>query len=242
MERIIEFCDVDYRTQCGKLLLQGIQLTVYRGETLVLLGRSGAGKTTLLKLINRLLVPTRGNVLIENIHTTAWDPIHLRRKIGYVIQEVGLFPHFTVEENVGLVPQLKGWKTSKIKERVSELMNLVGLDPKRFGGRYPSELSGGQGQRVGVARALAADPPILLFDEPFGSLDMITRREIQQEFRALQDKLRKTIVFVTHEPREAFLLATRIAVLQDGKIIFVGEPKDVLRSQNSEVKALAACL
>jgi osmoprotectant transport system ATP-binding protein len=207
---------------------------------MVLLGRSGSGKTTLLRLINRLLDPTAGEVLVENIPTSQWDPIQLRRRIGYVIQEGALFPHLTVEENIGIVPSLKGWNKKKIRARVHELLELVGLDPKKFTSSYPKELSGGQCQRVGVARALAADPPILLFDEPFGSLDTITRAEIQNEFHSLQNKLQKTHVFVTHDVHEAFLLATRIAIMQDGMIIFVGTPDEVKKSDHPEVRAILA--
>ncbi|HEY2989689.1 MAG TPA: ATP-binding cassette domain-containing protein, partial [Candidatus Binatia bacterium] len=201
----IEFRNVSFRLPSGRTLLYDLDLSVKQGETLVLLGRSGCGKTTTLKLINRLLDPTDGQVLVDGKPTTDWDPIRLRRRIGYVIQEVGLFPHFTIEENVAIVPRLENWDDAKIQARVRELLNLVGLDFERFAGRYPRELSGGQRQRVGVARALAADPPVMLLDEPFGALDPITRREIQQEFRSLQKKLSKTMVFVTHDVGEAFL-------------------------------------
>ncbi|MBI4160898.1 MAG: ATP-binding cassette domain-containing protein, partial [Acidobacteria bacterium] len=167
---VIEFRDVSFRLDSRHRLLHALSLQVRRGETLVLLGRSGSGKTTTLKLVNRLLVPTEGEVRVEGRPTTAWDPIRLRRRIGYVIQEVGLFPHFTVERNVGLLPSVEGWPSERVRGRVRELLLLVGLDPE-FRSRYPRELSGGQRQRVGVARALAADPPILLMDEPFGALD-----------------------------------------------------------------------
>jgi osmoprotectant transport system ATP-binding protein len=217
-------------------------MEIYQSETLVLLGRSGSGKTTTMKLINRLLDPTDGQIMVEGTATTQWDPIRLRRRIGYVIQEIGLFPHFTVEENVGLVPRLEGWDVPKVKQRVDALLLLVGLDPEQFANRYPQELSGGQRQRVGVARALAADPPIMLLDEPFGALDPITRREIQQEFQGLQRKLGKTVVFVTHDVREAFFLASRIGLLKDGKMLLLGSPADFLLSQDPEARSFTACL
>lgn len=240
--RAIEFHRVSFRLAHGKALLSALSLEVDQGETLVLLGRSGCGKTTTLKLINRLLDPTEGEVRVEGTATTQWDPIRLRRRIGYVIQEIGLFPHFTVAENIGLVPSLEGWEVERIKQRAWELLGLVGLDPERFASRYPRELSGGQRQRVGVARALAADPPILLLDEPFGALDPITRREIQQEFRSLQSRLGKTMVFVTHDVREAFLLASRIALLKDGQIVLCGAPGDFTKSHDPEVRAFVDCL
>jgi osmoprotectant transport system ATP-binding protein len=240
--RTIEFCHVTFRLPDGRALLEDLNLEVRRGETLVLLGRSGSGKTTTLKLVNRLLDPSEGAVTVEGAATTAWDPIRLRRRIGYVIQEVGLFPHLTVAENVGLVPRLEKWDAAKVAARVRELLSLVGLEPERFGSRYPRELSGGQRQRVGVARALAADPPIMLLDEPFGALDPITRSELQQEFRALQKRLGKTLVFVTHDVREAFLLASRIGLMKEGRLVLLGEAGDFLRSTDSEVKAFVGCL
>ncbi len=226
----------------GRALLSDLSLRVERGETLVLLGRSGSGKTTTLKLINRLLEPTAGEVLVDGRRTTDWDPIRLRRRIGYVIQEVGLFPHFTIARNVGLVPQLEGWPEERIHKRVEELLHLVGLEPGQFAHRRPRELSGGQRQRVGVARALAADPPILLMDEPFGALDPVTRAELQREFRALAARLGKTIVFVTHDVREALLLGTRIALLAEGRLVAIHPPQEFLRATQPEAKEFVSAL
>jgi len=227
----IEFRHVSYRVNgdAGRELLHDLNLEVHRGETLVLLGRSGSGKTTTLKLINRLLTPSDGELRVEARPTNDWDVIRLRRMIGYVIQEVGLFPHFTVERNIGLVPKIENWRADRIADRVHELLALVGLDPE-IASRYPRELSGGQRQRVGVARALAADPPILLMDEPFGALDLITRAELQREFLDLQKRLRKTIVFVTHDLREALLLGSRIALMEAGRLVTVQTPEEFLTS------------
>jgi osmoprotectant transport system ATP-binding protein len=238
---VILFSHVSYKVEHSRELLHGVDLAVHRGETLVLLGRSGSGKTTTLKLINRLLNPTAGQVYIEGRPAGDWDVIELRRKIGYVIQEVGLFPHFNVERNIGLVPQIEGWPKARIQERVRKLMQLVGLDGS-LAGRYPHELSGGQRQRVGVARALGADPPILLMDEPFGALDPITRAELQREFAALQRRLQKTVVFVTHDLREALLLATRIALLEQGKLITVVTPREFVKCQDPRVAAYVEAL
>jgi len=232
----IEFRNVSYRLENGKELLHRLTLTVRRGETLVLLGRSGSGKTTTLKLINQLLVPSAGELFVDGRSTRDWDVIRLRRFIGYAIQETGLFPHFTVARNIGLVPQIEKWPASRIQQRVEELLQLVGLDPQ-MAARYPGELSGGQRQRVGVARALAADPPILLMDEPFGALDPLTRAELQQEFRALQQRLRKTVVFVTHDLNEALLLGTRIALMEDGRLFSTHTPEEFLQSDEPLVTA-----
>ncbi len=232
----ITFRNVSYALDGARELLHNINLEIRRGETLILLGRSGSGKTTTLKLINRLLAPTEGEIFVENKPAHDWDVIRLRRMIGYVIQEVGLFPHFTIERNIGVVPHLENWAADRIRQRVYELMELVGLDGA-LAARYPRELSGGQRQRVGVARALAADPPILLMDEPFGALDPITRAQLQREFLALQKRLHKTVVFVTHDLREALLLGSRIALLEDGQMIAVLTPDQFLHSIEPMVKA-----
>ena len=240
-EIAVEFCDVTF-SRNHQPLVSNLKFSIRRGEALVLLGRSGSGKTTTMKLINRLFTPTEGEVIFDGTPTTAWDEIKLRRKIGYVIQEIGLFPHFTIERNVGLVPHLEGWKPKQIKTRVYELLQLVNLEPKQFAQRYPHELSGGQRQRVGVARALAADPPVLLMDEPFGALDPITRLEIQQEFRRLQQELGKTVVFVTHDIQEAFVLASRIGLMQGGQMVMLGTPDEFLVSPHPEAQAFMRCL
>lgn len=214
----IEFLDAGFRISPQKQLLSAINLAVEAGETLTLVGRSGSGKTTSLKLINRLLTPTSGEVRVEGSSVKNWDVIKLRRRIGYAIQDVGLFPHYNVKENVAIVPRVEGWEQRKIDARVEEVLAMVGLPLGEFGKRYPHELSGGQRQRVGIARALAADPPILLMDEPFGALDPITRAEIRTEFQRLQQRLRKTVVFVTHDISEALLLGDRIGLMEDGRL------------------------
>jgi osmoprotectant transport system ATP-binding protein len=231
----IEFVNVTCRTAEGRVLLSGLNLRVMRGETLVLLGRSGSGKTTTLKLINGLLACQEGTITIEGKSVNQWDLIHLRRHIGYAIQDVGLFPHITVEHNIGLVPKLERWEPQRIRRRVEELLELVGLPAAQFRQRYPHQLSGGQRQRVGLGRALAADPPILLMDEPFGALDPLTRADIQREFKSLQQRLHKTVVFVTHDVREAVLLATRIAVLNESQLLGVYQPKEFLQSKDAVV-------
>lgn len=217
-EPVIQLKDVQYSI-AGVNVLRNIDLDIHGGETLVLLGESGCGKTTTLKLINRLLDPSGGEVLVEGKSTLLWEPIKLRRHVGYVLQDGGLFPHFTVAKNVGLTLELNG---AGSRTRVDEMLSLVGLEPSQFADRFPHELSGGQRQRVGVARALAADPPIVLLDEPFGALDVLTRTALQKEFARLVRELGKTAVFVTHDLHEATLLASRIALMEKGKIVFLG--------------------
>jgi osmoprotectant transport system ATP-binding protein len=235
-ETAIEFDRVTFRHTGGAVILESFSLGIERGETLALVGRSGMGKTTILKLINRLLLPQAGTVRVEGRTTTDWDPIKLRRRIGYVLQEVGLFPHMTIARNVAVVPHLEGWAENRIRERVEDLLNLVGLDPGKFRDRFPRELSGGQRQRVGVARALAVDPPILLMDEPFGALDPLTRAEMHREFHRIQSQVRKTIVCVTHDMAEAFALGSRLGVLAEGKLAALATPAEIKRSNNPEVK------
>jgi osmoprotectant transport system ATP-binding protein len=241
MSAIVEFRDVSYRIG-GRDILSHLSLAVDPGETVVLLGRSGSGKTTALKMVNGLILPTSGVVLVEGRSTAAWDAVRLRRGIGYVIQEVGLFPHFTVERNVGLVPRLEGWGEAKIRARVAELLLQVGLEPSQFAARYPRQLSGGQRQRVGVARALAADPHILLFDEPFGALDPVTRLELQRQYLALRRELGKTSIFVTHDVREALLLATRIGLLHQGSLELLATPDEFRHARTPEALAFLAVL
>ena len=226
----IEFLQASYSVN-GRSILAGIDLAVQPGEVLALVGRSGSGKTTTLKLINRLLELSAGELRVEGRSVSDWDAIRLRRHIGYVIQEAGLFPHFTVERNVALIPRLEGWPPERIRARVEELLQMVGLDPEKFRDRHPRELSGGQRQRVGVARALAANPPILLMDEPFGALDPLSRVEIQRQFLGLQRRLKKTVVFVTHDIREALRIGNRVAVLEAGKLVGVYSPAGFLQAQ-----------
>jgi osmoprotectant transport system ATP-binding protein len=232
----VEFRDVSFRIG-GNLILDHLSFTIDVGETLVLLGRSGSGKTTALKMVNGLTFPTAGAVLVDQRPTTAWDLIQLRRGIGYVIQEVGLFPHFTIGANVALVPRLLEWTPDRIAARTKELLEQVGLDPVQFMNRKPRELSGGQRQRVGVARALAADPRLLLFDEPFGALDPVTRVELQNQFLALRKTVQTTSIFVTHDVREALRLGTRIALLDRGKLEILATPQEFLKSRTPQTRA-----
>src|SRR5208283_6162482 len=229
----IQFADVTFCVSAGRALLSDVSLSVRQGETLMLVGRSGSGKTTCLKMINRLLTPTEGEVRVDGIPVTQWDVIKLRRRIGYAIQDVGLFPHYSVRKNVALVPRLEQWEPRRIDARVKEVLALVGLPAKEFADRYPHQLSGGQRQRVGLARALAAEPPILLMDEPFGALDPITRAEVQLEFKKLQEKLAKTIVFVTHDVGEALMLGDRIALMEAGQMRNIHTPEEFLQSPDA---------
>ena len=236
MAGFVEFAGAGFRLPDGRPLLADLSLSVAEGETLALIGRSGSGKTTALKLVNALLLPTEGRVQVDGKATSAWDPIRLRRRTGWVIQDVGLFPHLTVRRNVGVVPELEGWPEERVAARVDELLALVGLPAASLGDRYPHQLSGGQRQRVGVARALAVDPPLVLLDEPFGALDPITRRELQREFRALQARLQKTAVFVTHDLREAALVADRLALLDGGRLVATGTAAELAASAHPEVR------
>jgi osmoprotectant transport system ATP-binding protein len=241
VKAIVEFRAASYRIGTRDIL-KNLSLEIQPGETLVLLGRSGSGKTTALRMVNGLILPKSGEVLVDGKPTASWDPVRLKRRIGYVIQEIGLFPHYTIGQNVGLVPKLEGWEEGRIHERVGLLLSQVGLDPDQFAPRYPRQLSGGQRQRVGVARALAADPSVLLFDEPFGAVDPVTRLELQKQFLALRRELGKTSVFVTHDVREALMLASRIALLHDGSLQVVATPQEFLRSEDTEARAFLACL
>jgi osmoprotectant transport system ATP-binding protein len=231
----IEFRDVSFRVE-NTQVLSGFNLQVARGETLVLLGRSGSGKTTTLKLVNRLVAPTSGEIRVNGKPNDGVEVTRLRRGIGYVIQDSGLFPHFTVEKNIGLVPKIEGWPRDRIERRIEELLHLVGLPPE-ISARYPHQLSGGQRQRVGVARALAADPEILLMDEPFGALDPLTRDELQREFLLLQQRLHKTVVFVTHDLREALRIGSRIALMEAGKLVTVLTPREFVKSSDPWAEA-----
>ncbi len=238
---MVEFRNLTYRIG-GREILRGIDLRVEDGETVVLLGRSGSGKTTLLRMVNRLREPSGGEVLFDGVPIAQQDPIRLRRRIGYVIQDAGLFPHKTVAQNVGLVPGLEAWPEDKTRSRTLELLEAVGLPPNIYAGRFPRELSGGEKQRVGIARALAVDPPLLLLDEPFAALDPVTRFEMQQHFANLQRTLGKTTLFVTHDIREALMLGTRIALLKDGALEIVATARDFLDAHSPESLAFLSTL
>jgi osmoprotectant transport system ATP-binding protein len=233
----VEFRNVSYGIG-ARAILDDFSLTVGGGETCALVGASGAGKTTVLKLVNRLALPDAGEVRVQGTDTRAWDPIRLRRSVGYVIQDVGLFPHLTVADNIAVVPRLEQWPVDRVASRVRQLLELIGLAPETYMGRWPDELSGGQRQRVGVARALAADPPVLLMDEPFGALDPITRRQLQLEFRRIQARVAKCVVLVTHDIAEALALADRIGVLDEGRLIWSGPPQAIVEADEPRVRAL----
>ena len=235
---VVQFEDVGLSYSNRAPVVTGLTLSVEPGEVVALVGRSGAGKSTILKLVNRVLLPQAGVVRVEGRDTREWDAIQLRRRIGYVLQEIGLFPHMTVEQNVGLVPRLERWPADRIRARAATLLELVGLPPATFASRWPSELSGGQRQRVGVARALALDPPILLMDEPFGALDPVTRVELQREFTRIQQQLKTTVLLVTHDMAEAFTLAGRIGVVDAGTLVVCDTPGAVARSSEPRVKVL----
>jgi osmoprotectant transport system ATP-binding protein len=234
----IEFRQVSFGFSHQRPILDGFTLTVDAGETVALVGASGAGKTTVLKLVNRLLLPETGAVRVQGKDTREWDATRLRRSVGYVIQDVGLFPHLTVADNIAVVPRLERWEDHRVTTRVSELLELIGLSGDHYGARWPDELSGGQRQRVGVARALAADPPVLLMDEPFGALDPVTRRQLQNEFRRIQSRLRKTVLMVTHDMAEAMALADRIGVLDAGRLIWSGPANAIVQADDERVRQL----
>ena len=234
---MIEFIDV-IASRGARPVLRGVTLSVASGEVVALVGRSGSGKTTMLRLVNGMLHVDRGDVRVGGRSVSEWDPIVLRRQTGYAIQEVGLFPHLSVAQNIGVVPRLLAWDEARIASRTHELLTIIGLDAAQFADRRPDELSGGQRQRVGLARALAADPQVLLMDEPFGALDPITRAELHREFRTLQDTMPRTVLFVTHDLAEAFALADRVAVLDDGAIVAFGMPGELRESPHPAVKTL----
>jgi len=241
MTAFVEFAQVAYSVD-GREVLRSVDLKLEPSEALVLLGRSGSGKTTLLKMVNALLTPSSGDVRFEDRRVAEWDPIRLRRRIGYVIQDGGLFPHFTVARNIGLVPELEAWPEQKIRARVHELLDAVGLAPDIYAARYPRQLSGGEKQRVGIARALAADPPLLLLDEPFAALDPVTRYDMQQHFLKLRKEFDKAALFVTHDLREALLLGSRIALLHEGRVEWVGPSSEFLQAQSPHAQTFLRTL
>jgi osmoprotectant transport system ATP-binding protein len=239
MSNAIVFEQVSFAYADGRVVLDKLDLTIASGQLFALVGRSGAGKSTLLRLVNRLALPAGGRVLVDGRDTREWKPIALRRRIGFVQQDVGLFPHMTVAENIGLLARIERWPAERIDQRVDELLTLVGLSHEQRD-RWPDELSGGQQQRVGVARALVLDPPVLLMDEPFGALDPLTRLALRREFRRLQSSLRKTVIIVTHDLREAFELGDRIGAIDEGRLVAVGTREDLERSTHEFVRALMA--
>jgi osmoprotectant transport system ATP-binding protein len=233
---VVRFDDVVFGHADRAPILNRVSFEVPAGEVLTMVGRSGAGKTTLLKLVNRLFLPTSGTVLVEGRQTGEWDGIRLRRRIGYVFQEVGLFPHMSVEENIILVPRLEQWAPERARDRARELLALVGLPADTYAARRPHELSGGQRQRVGLARALAVDPPILLMDEPFGALDPVTRAAVRREFTRIQRELGTTVILVTHDMAEAFALGTRVGVIDAGQLVICDTPAVVAASDDARVR------
>jgi len=237
----LSFRDVSYQVD-GRLILDKISFDIDRGETLVLLGRSGSGKTTALRLMNRTLEPSSGSITLDGKNIAEMDPIALRRRTGYVIQEFGLLPHWSVEQNVALVPKLLGWPEEKRIARARELLDQVGLQHDEIGLRKPHQLSGGQRQRVAVARALAADPGLLLFDEPFGALDPVTRHEMQQQFLQLRDRYHVAAIFVTHDLLEALAIGTRIAVLNCGRLEVLTTPEQLFAASTPTAQAFLATL
>ena len=229
-ETIIAFQDVSKVYQ-GKSVVDQISLSIQKGEFITILGTSGSGKTTTLKMINRLVEPSSGQISFEGKDLSQLDPVSLRRQIGYVVQQIGLFPHMTIAENIGTVPKLLKWDQAKIEERVKELMKLVQLPYEEYGARYPKELSGGQQQRIGVARALAANPDVVLFDEPFGAIDAITRSSLQEELRKIHQQLGdKTFIFITHDIHEAFHLGGRVLIMDQGKICQFDSPENIIKA------------
>jgi osmoprotectant transport system ATP-binding protein len=238
----IEFHDISYRLPAGRLLLDQVTLTLNAGTTTALLGRSGSGKTTLLRMVNRMAEPTSGEILLEGRRVRDQDPVTLRRSIGYVIQETGLFPHLTVERNVSVVPELQGESAARVAGRVANLLEMVGLDPTQFAKRMPFELSGGQRQRVGLARALAAEQKILLMDEPFGALDPLTRAEMQDVFLGLMEQMPKTVLIVTHDLDEALYLASRIVLIEEGRIVANLAAEDFMQSEQQPVREYVAAV
>ena len=231
---LITFNRVSKTFPGGVQAVKDLSLEISEGETLVLLGTSGSGKTTTMKMVNRLIDPTSGQILIDGADVMEQDPIELRRGIGYSIQSIGLFPHMTVGDNIAVVPRLLKWSKDDIDERIDQLLTMVGLEPEEFRGRYPMQLSGGQRQRIGVARALAADPPIVLMDEPFGALDPITREQLQNEFVELESEIRKTVIFVTHDVFEAAKMGDRIALLDEGRLQQLAAPAELVESPANE--------
>ena len=241
-EAAVEFDHVAFGYHGRPVALADVNVTIPRGEVLVLVGRSGAGKSTILKLINGLLRPTAGTVRVEGRDTRTWDGIGLRRRIGYVLQDVGLFPHMTVGDNVAVVPRLERWPVQRAHDRVRALLEMVGLPADTYSPRFPRELSGGERQRVGLARALAVDPPILLMDEPFGALDPVTRVEVRAEFTRIRAELGTTVVVVTHDMAEAFALGERIGVIDGGRLIACDRPEAIAQSTDTRVRRLVETL